>query len=146
VAPPVLAKPMAATTGLPQIATAGECYGATFDAQMMMNPARRWPCQKNATAQTQQWPLGGEENACGTVWMPGMGGIKCSAPVADPNAGSRDGKRREIRRRGLLRRNAKLGQGNHAGCDYSPPIRNAIVSMMSGAGGSRSQRYDHASP
>jgi hypothetical protein len=62
--------------------------------------------------------------------MPGMGEPQGSAPVAAPQAlGPKAAGKIRI---GVAPPEAQLGQGNNAGADYSTPIRNAMVALMSG--------------
>lgn len=64
--------------------------------------------------------------------MPGMAGAPphASAPVPGPQAPAvkAPGKIRV----GIAPPEAQLGQGNNAGADYSTPIRNVVVTLMSG--------------
>jgi hypothetical protein len=84
--------------------------------------------QKNAMAQA------GMTGAMANSMMGGMNGTggnqPASAPVAAPQAlgPKAPGKIRV----GIAPPEAQLGQGNNAGADYSTPIRNAIVALMSG--------------
>jgi len=119
-------QPMAAPTGIPQ---QGNATGHPSIAQMMMNPAAQMAFQKNAMAQTQQMGMGGNMLASGG--MPGMGGNQpASTPLAAPQAlGPKAAGKIRV---GIAPPDAQLGQGNNAGADYSTPIRNAIVALMSG--------------
>ena len=66
--------------------------------------------------------------------MPGMPGMGASAPVAAPVVAPQalgpkvPGKIRV----GVAPPEAQLGQGSNAGADYSTPIRNAMIALMSG--------------
>jgi hypothetical protein len=64
--------------------------------------------------------------------MPGMGGAQqpASRAVAAPQAlGPKASGKIRI---GVAPPDAQMGQGNNAGADYSTPIRNAVVALMSG--------------
>jgi hypothetical protein len=103
-------------------------------AQMMMNPAAQLSVQKQVLAQAQQLGVGGgmpNLGAMGQGGMAGMGGGQATgAPVAAPQAlgPKAPGKIRV----GIAPPEAQVGQGNNAGADYSTPIRNAEVALMSG--------------
>jgi hypothetical protein len=90
----------------------------------MMTSGTQLAMQQQMMAQAQQMGMGGG--------MPGMGGAQHpgSAPVATPQAlGPKAAGRIRI---GVAPPEAQLGQGNNAGADYSTPIRNAVISLMSG--------------
>ena len=102
-------------------------------AQMMnpvTGPATQLAMQQQALAQASQlgFTQGGMPNMGG---MLGMGGHQpASAPVAAPQAlGPKAPGKIRI---GVAPPDAQLGQGNNAGVDYSTPIRNAEVALMSG--------------
>ena len=116
-----------ATGGMQQ----GNAAGHPSAAQMMMNPAAQMAFQKNAMGQAQQMGMGG---AMANGMMGGMGSMggnqPASAPVAAPQAlGPKAAGKIRV---GIAPPDAQLGQGNNAGADYSTPIRNAIVALMSG--------------
>lgn len=121
--------PAAAPTGVPQMPQQGNAAGQPSMAQMMMNPAAQMAFQKNAMAQA------GMTGAMANGMMGGMNGMgggnqPTSAPVAAPQAlGPKAPGKIRI---GVAPPEAQLGQGNNAGADYSTPIRNAIVALMSG--------------
>jgi hypothetical protein len=73
-------------------------------------------------------PMGGMSPMTG---MPGMGAPQAaSTTVAPPPAlGPKAPGKIRI---GVASPEAQLGQGNNAGADYSTPIRNAVVALMSG--------------
>ncbi len=92
-------------------------------------PAAQAAFQRQAMAQAQQMgitspgmtPMGG---------APGMGAPQGGAPVAAPQAlGPKAAGKIRI---GVAPPEAQVGQGNNAGADYSTPIRNAVVALMSG--------------
>jgi hypothetical protein len=92
----------------------------------MMNPGTQLAMQQQMMAQAQQMGMGGGMNAAG------MGGAQHpgSAPVGTPQAlGLKAAGKIRI---GVAPPEAQLGQGNNAGADYSTPIRNAVISLMSG--------------
>lgn len=95
-------------------------------AQMMnpaTGPAMQLAAQQQATAQAQQMGLD-------RSGMPGMGAPQGSAPMGAPQAlGPKAAGKIRI---GVAPPEAQLGQGNNAGADYSTPIRNAMVALMSG--------------
>ena len=95
----------------------------------MMNPGTQLAMQQQMMAQAQQMGMGGGMNAAG---MQGMGGMQHpgGAPVATPQAlGPKAAGKMRI---GVAPPDAQLGQGNNAGADYSTPIRNAVIALMSG--------------
>lgn len=100
---------------------------------LMMNPvagpAAQAAFQRQAIAQAQQTgltspgmtPMGG---------TPGMGAPQGAASVGAPQAlGPKAAGKIRI---GVAPPEAQVGQGNNAGADYSTPVRNAIVALMSG--------------
>jgi len=94
----------------------------------MMNPAAQMAMQQQLMAQAQQMGQG----MGGMNGMQGMGGVQqaASRSVAAPQAlGPKQPGRIRI---GVAPPDAQLGQGNNAGQDYSTPIRNAEVALMSG--------------
>ncbi len=95
----------------------------------MMNPATQLAMQQQMMAQAQQMGMGGAMNQGG---MPGMGGVPQpgGGSVAAPQAlGPKAPGRIRV---GVAPPDAQLGQGNNAGADYSTPIRNAQIMLMSG--------------
>jgi hypothetical protein len=97
----------------------------------MMNPANQLAFQQQAMAQAQALGLGPAQGG-----MPnGMGGMtgmqqNTGAPVAAPRAlGPKTSGKIRI---GVAPPDAQVGQGNNAGGDYSTPIRNAEIALMSG--------------
>jgi hypothetical protein len=108
----------------------GGTAGGQMNQQMMgqplmgqgMNPQ---VMAQQAMAQQMMAKAGGMGN------MGAMGGNQpASAPVAAPQAlGPKAPGKIRI---GIAPPDAQLGQGNNAGADYSTPIRNAIVLLMSG--------------
>jgi len=96
----------------------------------MMNPANQLAFQQQAMAQAQQMGMGA--GTMGQGGMPGMGGVQQAASrsvVAPQQLGSKQPGRIRI---GVAPPDAQVGQGNNAGADYSTPIRNAEVVLMSG--------------
>jgi hypothetical protein len=112
---------------------------STPSAAQMMNPAAQAAMQKNAWAQAQQMGMAGPTTNVGGMGqggmpgmgMPGMGGNQpASAPVAAPQTlGPKAPGKIRI---GVAPPDAQVGQGSNAGADYSTPIRNAMVALMSG--------------
>jgi hypothetical protein len=108
-------------------------------AAQMMNPAMQAAMQKNAWAQAQQMGMAGPmpstvgmvQGGMPGMGMPGMGGNQpASAPVAAPQVlGPKAPGKIRI---GVAPPDAQVGQGSNAGADYSTPIRNAMVALMSG--------------
>lgn len=92
----------------------------------MMNPANQLAFQQQAMAQAQQMGMGG--NGSG---MNGMGGMQPSATAA-PTPQALGPKAPGKIRIGVAPPDAQVGQGNNAGADYSTPIRNAEIALMSG--------------
>ncbi len=93
-----------------------------------MNPQAMAQQMMAQQMMAQQYAKGGMGNP-GNMGM--MGGNRpASAPVAAPQAlGPKAPGKIRI---GVAPPDAQLGQGNNAGADYSTPIRNAIVLLMSG--------------
>jgi hypothetical protein len=102
-------------------------------AQMMnpvTGPAAAMAAQQQAMAKMQQMGAGQYGVSPMNSIMPPSGGMPGSAPVAAPPAlGPKAPGKIRI---GVAPPEAQLGQGNNAGADYSTPIRNAIVALMSG--------------
>jgi hypothetical protein len=101
-------------------------------AQMMnpvTGPATALAAQQQALARAQQMGVGGPgSNLMGG--MTGMGAPSGSTAVAAPALlGQKAPGKVRI---GVAPPDAQLGQGSNAGADYSTPIRNAIVALMSG--------------
>ena len=133
---PQMAQQAPAYTPPAQQMTQGPATGRPSgpSAAQMMNPAAQLAMQKNAWAQAQQMGMAGPMPNMGGMpgmGMPGMGGNQpASAPVAAPQAlgPKAPGKIRV----GVAPPDAQVGQGSNAGADYSTPIRNAMVALMSG--------------
>lgn len=92
------------------------------------NPFSALAAQGSAMSQAQQMGMGGNTGGM----PPGMGGQQqlASTNVAAPQAlGPKAAGKIRV---GIAPPDAQLGQGNNAGADYSTPIRNAIVALMSG--------------
>jgi hypothetical protein len=137
-----LAPQQAAGTPMPQGA-AGNVPDQRAAAQQMMNNPN--PGARAAAGQQSVWqavnqygiphgntpmnaPTGGMAPMTG---MPGMGAPQTgSTSVAAPQAlGPKAPGKIRI---GVASPDAQVGQGNNAGADYSTPIRNAVVALMSG--------------
>jgi len=138
---PQMAQQAPAYTPSAQQMTQGPVTGRPSgpSAAQMMNPAAQLAMQKNAWAQAQQMGMAGPTTSTGGMGqggmpgmgMPGIGGNQpASSPVAAPQTlgPKAPGKIRV----GVAPPDAQLGQGNNAGADYSTPIRNAMVLLMSG--------------
>jgi hypothetical protein len=101
-----------------------------FSPAKMMNPMNQLAMQKQMMAQASQMGMGpgGMPNMGG---MTGMSGNQpSSTQVAAPQAlGPKAPGKIRI---GVAPPEAQVGQGNNAGADYSTPIRNAEVALMSG--------------
>jgi hypothetical protein len=100
----------------------------------MMNPASAIAMQQQAMAQAQMSRMSPGNSSMngmqGMQGMQGMGGPQGGAPVAAPQAlGPKVAGKIRI---GVAPPETQLGQGNNAGADYSTPVRNAIVALMSG--------------
>lgn len=116
-------------TQLPSNAQTGELRAAMVAG--MLNPAAAPAAQQKANAIFQQY------GQMGAAMPPGMQGMMGGAPahpaanqVAAPQAlGPKAAGKIRI---GIAPPEAQLGQGSNAGADYSTPIRNAIVALMSG--------------
>ncbi|MBZ5501446.1 MAG: hypothetical protein LAN59_04275 [Acidobacteriia bacterium] len=126
-----------------QPGAAGNGPGQQSAAQQIMNNPN--PGARSAAGQQGAWqavnqygiphgnapmnaPMGGMSP---TMGMPGMGGPPAgSTAVAAPQAlGPKAPGKIRI---GVASPDAQVGQGNNAGADYSTPIRNAVVALMSG--------------
>jgi len=109
-----------------------------------LNPASAMAAQSGMLAQAQQAAsMGGSAAAAGGMasmlgsmgGAPGMGGMGAKAQPANSNVASPQTlgpKAAGKIRVGIAPPDAQLGQGNNAGADYSTPIRNVIVALMSG--------------
>lgn len=137
---PLAAELFDAPAGYREVQSQDELHGkasapaaAALNPAVKMNPvtgpAAQLAMQQQAMAQAQQQglmtpgaaPMGG---------TPGMGGPQGAAPVAAPQTlGAKKSGKIRI---GVAPPAAQVGQGNNAGADYSTPIRNAIVALMSG--------------
>jgi hypothetical protein len=102
-------------------------------AQMMMNPGAQLAMQQQAMAQAQAMGMGGAMGGgmpSGMGGMTGMGMQQGGAPMASPQAlGPKAPGKIRI---GVAPPDAQVGQGNNTGGDYSTPIRNAEIALMSG--------------
>ena len=109
-------------------ANAGEMKGAMLAG--MMNPAAAPAAQMKANAMAQQaqqmWGTMG-----GPQMGPGMMGPRQQQTANQVAASQVLGQQGKIRI-GVAPPDAQVGQGNNAGADYSTPIRNAEVALMSG--------------
>jgi hypothetical protein len=115
-APPTMSQMTPPANGAANGSPAANAYGP-MGQQMMSQFAQQGAMQQ-----------GGMPNMAG---MPKMGGNQpASAPVAVPQA--LGPKAQGKIRIGVAPPDAQLGQGNNAGADYSTPIRNAMVLLMSG--------------
>ena len=119
----------------PQMAQGGAQSGAKANAglastmtQGMLNPMAAMGAQQNAMAMAQQQMRMAQ---AATGGMQGMGGTQPNATqVAAPQTlGPKAPGKIRI---GVAPPDAQVGQGNNAGADYSTPIRNAEVALMSG--------------
>lgn len=136
---------MAELQGVPQMAQAGQQAGGPGG---MTPPINQGGVHDNRAYGTQvastYAPMGpqviaqyGGQGAMPPGGMPNMaammhptGNQPASAPVAAPQAlGPKVAGKIRI---GIAPPDAQLGQGNNAGADYSTPIRNAMVALMSG--------------
>jgi hypothetical protein len=94
-------------------------------ATQLMNPAGQIAMQQQMLAQAQQMMSGGMSGMSGTGTQQ-----RSSAPTPAPQQlGPKQPGKIRI---GVAPPDAQLGQGNNAGADYSTPIRNAEVALMSG--------------
>jgi hypothetical protein len=125
---------------MPQMAQMGGAASPNLlNPAVMMNPvtgpAAQLAFEKQAMAQAHQLGLttpGMAPMGAPTGGMPGMGMElpQGAAPVAAPQAlGPKGAGKIRI---GVAPPEAQVGQGNNAGADYSTPVRNAIVALMSG--------------
>ncbi len=95
------------------------------DVTQMMVPAG----QQQMILRAQQMGLGGP-GMLSMNGMPAVGAVQGGAPVVAPQAlGPKAAGKIRI---GVAPPDAQVGQGNNAGADYSTPIRNVIVALMSG--------------
>jgi hypothetical protein len=72
--------------------------------------------------------MAGMQGMAGTAGMAGQPSAAKSAPAPQPLGPKAPGKIRV----GIAPPDAQVGQGSNAGGDYSTPIRNAVVALMSG--------------
>jgi hypothetical protein len=102
-------------------------YNQAAVAQLMN---ARSPAEVQAIAQEVSGAQAGQAGFT-SAGMPNLGGNQpASAPVAAPQAlGPKASGKIRI---GVAPPDAQLGQGNNAGADYSTPIRNVEVALMSG--------------
>jgi hypothetical protein len=136
---PSMAPPTAQAGVTPQPGPNGQSQPSMAPSPAMLNPAimanpaagpaAQAAMQQRLIAQAQQMgltspgmaPMGG---------MPGAAAPQGAAPVAAPQAlGPKAAGKIRI---GVAPPQAQVGQGNNAGADYSTPVRNAIVALMSG--------------
>ena len=110
--------------------------GQQMMGQQMMGPQGMNPQAMAQQMMAQQAMMAqyGKNGAMGNMGMGNMGMMggnqPASAPVAAPQAlGPKAPGKIRI---GIAPPDAQLGQGNNAGADYSTPIRNAMVLLMSG--------------
>jgi len=129
---PVAQPAMGYTAGMQQPAQGAGMPG--LSAAQMMNPmagpAAQLAAQQRAMAQVQQMGMMGGPHGAG-MGMPAMGGSPAAASTAAPQAlgPKAPGKIRV----GVAPPDAQVGQGGSAaGADYSTPIRNAEIALMSG--------------
>jgi hypothetical protein len=107
----------------------------------MMNPAAQLAMQKGMAGQASQTGMGAASSGLSAMMSPGntpagMAGMQqqpgataaAGAPATQPLGPKGKGKIRI----GIAPPDAQLGQGNNAGADYSTPIRNAEIALMSG--------------
>jgi hypothetical protein len=106
--------------------------GANFaddDVAQMTALAAQHAMQQQMMGRAQQMDLGGT-GMLSMNGMPAVGAPQGGAPVAAPQAlGPKAAGKIRI---GVAPPDAQLGQGNNAGADYSNPIRNVMVALMSG--------------
>lgn len=101
-------------------------------AQMMMNPGAQMAMQQQMIAQAQQMGIpGGMGGMAAMQGMQGMGGMqqRGQSTAAPQQLGPKQPGRIRI---GVAPPDAQVGQGNNTGQDYSTPIRNAEIALMSG--------------
>jgi hypothetical protein len=110
-------------------------------AAQMMNPANAMAMQQQAMAQAQAMGMGGGGAGGNLAAMMGQGGMaqgmggmqgmqQGGTPMAAPQQlGPKAPGKIRI---GVAPPDAQVGQGNNAGGDYSTPIRNAEIALMSG--------------
>lgn len=131
------------TAGMsPQTSQAGaQASAAAMKSNLMhgmLNPMGAQSANQNAMAMAQQQMAMGQSAMAGLGGMPQMGGMsqmmgggqKGGTQVAAPQ--SLGPKAPGKIRIGVAPPDAQLGQGNNAGADYSTPIRNAEIALMSG--------------
>ena len=143
------AKSLAELTGMPalQVAQPAPAYAPTqptaqvasaqprptskfASVASLMHPAAQLASMQSASAMGMQMMAAGPggRGAAGAYMAPGTqpGGAPVAAPqVLGPKAPGKI-------RIGVAPPDAQLGQGNNAGADYSTPIRNVEVALMSG--------------
>lgn len=138
---PQIAQPVTAAytpPAQPAAPTNGSKKTPAPSTAQMMSPAAQLAMQKGLAGQPQPSGMAGTMpnlaalGQGGMAGMQGMGGAHqpASAPTAAPQAlGPKAPGKIRI---GIAPPDAQLGQGNNAGADYSTPIRNAVVALMSG--------------
>jgi hypothetical protein len=123
--------------GVPQVPQMAQQPQQPAGAQGFTPPAQQGGAHAAAaagSAMSQQMfsqyaPQGGGMPNMAAMMHPG-GNQPSSAPVAAPQVlGPKAAGKIRI---GIAPPDAQLGQGNNAGADYSTPIRNAMVALMSG--------------
>jgi hypothetical protein len=134
---PQVAQPAAAYTPLPPTQQAQQPQGKSPDKKsklsmaQMMNPAAQLAMQKGGMAGAMGNPAAAMAGMQGMQGMQGMGMQQnpgASAPTSAPVGKKAPGKIRI----GVAPPDAQVGQGNNTGGDYSTPIRNAEIALMSG--------------
>jgi hypothetical protein len=104
----------------------------------MFNPAAAKQLNNNMLGAAQTTAAAGSQMAAGMA--NGMGGMPNgmgakpggAAPAAATTGAPLGAKKPGMIRIGVAPPDAQMGQGNNAGADYSTPIRNAEVALMSG--------------
>jgi hypothetical protein len=118
--------------GTPQAGPGANAALASSMTQGMLNPMAAMAANQKALAMAQQ-QMRFAQGASGTLsGMPNMmGGTQPTAAqlAAPQQLGAKASGKIRI---GVAPPDAQVGQGNNAGTDYSTPIRNAEVALMSG--------------
>jgi len=92
-------------------------------------PADQLAIQQKAMAQMQQMAMMGGSHAASAGMLSGGGTPGGTSVAAPQQLGSKAAGKIRI---GVAPPDAQVGQGSNAGVDYSTPIRNAEISLMSG--------------
>ncbi len=109
----------------PTPASAGATFNKTNALNAMFNPAAAMSMNRQAMAMAQQVGSSGAGNMMNAGGLP-----KGAAAAAGPTAvGPKPAGKIRI---GIAPPDAQVGQGNNSNGDYSTPIRNAEVALMSG--------------